>query len=312
MRGTMLRRDPGTAGAGALFVATIAAAIACAAAAPARLLAQPAAAAQHTEGVAAPPAEDDDDEVFTLQLGGTLNFGNSRTLQIAGGTHFLIHRDVHQFTFDLQATIGMAAVRDQTTREWGDFQDTARNILGTMRYDLFLDPDDALFAAIAGRHDTFAGLDFRFQGQAGYMRNIFREGEGGSHRLWGELGFDVTVDDRAPNPLPNPGVDPATCGMTGMPPCTLPNLEDQYSVRLYLGYDNHMNESWSFRTGLEALFDVVNGDNVRLNSISELRVTLDRNLQASLRFTLLFDNVPVPGNESVDTTTVLTLVYTLL
>ena len=101
--------------------------------------------------------------------------------------------------------------------------------------------------------------------------------------------------------------------MTPIPgPCTLPNIEDQYSIRLYVGYDNHMNDSWSFLTGLEALFDVVHGDNVRLSSISELRLHIDDNLQASLRFTFLFDNVPVPGNDPVDTTTVLTLVYTLI
>lgn len=274
--------------------------------------AQPAAASQHTEAVAAPPAEDADDEVFTIQLGGTLNFGNSRSLQLAAATNFLLHRDQHLFTLDLQATLGMAATRDQATRDWSEFDENARNILGRIRYDFFLDPDDALFASVAGRHDTFAGLDFRFQGQAGYMRNIFREGEGSSHRMWGELGFDVTVDDRAPNPLLNPAADPATCGMMDTAPCTLPNIEDQYSVRVFLGYDNHMNEAWAFRTGIEALFDVVNGDNVRLTSISEMNVRLDGNLAAGLRFTLLFDNVPVPGNDSVDTTTVLTLVYTLL
>ncbi|MDQ3033680.1 MAG: DUF481 domain-containing protein [Myxococcota bacterium] len=276
-----------------------------------RAAAQPAAAPAHSEAVAAAPEENADDTVFTLQLGATLNYGNTRAFQAAGGTHFLIRRDVHQFTLDVQATLGLAAVRDADTRVWGEMEDNTRNILARMRYDFFIDPDDALFAAVVGRHDTFAGLDFRFQGQAGYLRNIFREGEGSSHRLWGEIGFDVTVDDRAPNPLPNPGVDPATCGMLGMPPCTLPNIEDQYSVRLFLGYDNHMNESWSFLTGVEALFDVVNGDNVRLASTSEFRVQIEDNLQSSLRFTLLFDNVPVPGNETVDTTTILTLVYTM-
>ncbi|AKF10212.1 DUF481 domain-containing protein [Sandaracinus amylolyticus] len=279
-------------------------------------LAQPAAAAQHTEAIAAPPEEDADDEVFTIQLGGTLNFGNSRSLQLAGATNFLIHRDQHLFTLDLQATLGLAALRDNTTREWSDFEDNARNILGRLRYDFFLDPDDALFASVGGRHDTFAGLDFRFQGQLGYLRNIFREGPANEHRLWGELGFDVTVDDRYPNPLPNPAADPETCGMVidGMPTpaCFLPNLQDQYSVRVFLGYDNHMNEAWQFRTGLEALFDVVDGENVRLTSISEFRLRIDNNLAAGLRFTLLFDNVPVPGTDSVDTTTVLTLVYTLL
>jgi hypothetical protein len=283
----------------------------CGSTAAGRAAAQPAAPPQHTESVAAPPAEDADDTVLTLQLGGTLNFGNSRSLQLAGATRFLVHRDVHLFTLDLAATLGMAALRDQSTREWSAFDDNARNILGRMRYDGFLTPDDALFASVGGRHDTFAGLDFRFQGQAGYMRNLLREA-GNTHRLWGELGFDITVDDRAPNPLPRPGADPETCGMGDAPSCFLPNIEDQYSVRLFLGYDNRMNESWSFNTGIEALFDVVNPDNVRLTSVSEARVRIEGNLQASLRFSVLFDNVPVPGTDPVDTTTVLTLVYTML
>jgi hypothetical protein len=287
---------------------TILALLVLGAAAPAA--AQPAAAAHHTESVAAPPAEDADDEVFTLQLGGTLNFGNTRALQIAGATHFLLHRDQHVFTLDLAGTFGMAAARTEGT--WGELTENARNILGRIRYDFFIDPDDAIFASVAGRHDTFAGLDFRFQGQAGYLRNFLREGEGGSHRLWGEIGLDVTVDDRSPNPLPNPAADPATCGMMGAAPCNLPNIEDQYSARIYLGYDNHMNESWAFQTGIEALFDFVHGENIRLTSISEMRLRIDTNLQASLRFTLLFDNQPVPGNDPVDTTTVLTLVATLL
>jgi hypothetical protein len=266
---------------------------------------------QHSEAVAAPPADDDDDEVFTLQLGATLNYGNTRSLQIAGGTHFMIHRDQSVFTLDVQGTFGMAAARDAMTREFGDMQDNARNVLAKLRYDFYLTPDDALFAAIVGRHDTFAGLDFRFQGQVGYLRNIFREGEDDSHRLWGEVGFDVTIDDRAPNPLPNPDADPATCMLMGAP-CTLPNIEDQYSIRLFVGYDNHMAENWAFKTGLEALFDVVNGENVRLTSISEFNLKIEDNLQAGLRFTLLFDNAPVPGNDPVDTTTVLNVIYTAL
>lgn len=274
--------------------------------------AQPAAAAQHTEAVAAPPAEDADDEVFTISLGGTLNYGNSRALQVAAATHFQLHRDQHLFTLDLSGTFGAAATRDATTREFSDLGENSRNIIGRLRYDFFLDPDDALFASVGGRHDPFAGLDFRFQGQAGYLRRFFREGEGDSHRAWGEVGFDVTVDDRFPTPLPNPIADPATCDMAGMPPCTLANIDDQYSARLFLGYDNHMNEQWQFLTGLEALFDVVHGENVRLNWVSDFRVRIDGNLQAGLRFSLFFDNLPVPGNDPVDTTTVLNLLYTLL
>lgn len=274
---------------------------------PALALAQ----AEHTEAVVAPPEESTDQTDFTISLGATLNYGNSRSFQAAASTHFLIFRDIHQFTLDFATTLGLAAARetDPVTgeRNFTDLVENSRNILGRMRYDLWLDPDDALFAAVVGRHDPFAGLDFRFQGQLGYMRNLFRETD---HRFWGEVGFDVTVDDRYPNPLPNPAAMPGMCGGVDQPPCFLSDIDDQYSVRVYLGYDNHLNDTWSLVTGVEALFDVVNGENIRLSSISEFRLTIDANLQASLRFTLLFDNTPVPGNDPVDTTTVLTLVYT--
>lgn len=276
---------------------------------PGVALAQPAAASQFAETASAPPAADDTDDVLNLQLGGAFNYGNTRSIQAQGGANFLVLRDIHLVQGEAQFTFGSAATRDATSGQWSDFRENSRNILGRIRYDIFVDPEDSFFAVVGLRNDTFAGLDYRLQLQLGYMRNLFRECGRDDHRLWAEAGFDVTVDDRDPDPLPPSGVTGAECRLNGT---CLPNIEDQYSIRLYLGYDNHAHDAWTLRTGLEALFDLVDEENVRLNSISELLVRIEENFQAGVRFTFLFDNVPVPGKDTVDTSTVLTMVYSLL
>lgn len=286
---------------------------------PALAAAQPATPAQFTEAVTAPPAPDADDTVWQVTLGGTLNMGNSRSLQLSATNHFQIRRDVHQFTFDLTFMYGIASLRDATTQQFGDWNANAQNLNGRIRYDVFLDADDALFGVVVGRNDPFAGLDFRFQGQLGYMRNLFTEHEA-QHRLWFEIGADVTYDDRYPNPLcaaPPAGVTitPATCAGSDMRSYLLPGDELQPSARLYVGYDNHMNAEWTYRTGVEGLIDL-RGDphwrNVRLNWTNNLTLTVADHLGVTLTFNLLFDGEPVPGREEVDTQTILGLTYTLL
>jgi hypothetical protein len=284
-----------------------------------RALAQPATAAQFSEAVVAPPAETEDDTVWTLQLGGAFNYGNTRSFQLATTTHFMVRRDAHLFTADIAFTYGIAALRDAATQQFGVWNTNAQNFTGRLRYDGFLDPDNALFVSAAGRNDPFAGLDFRFQGQFGYMRNLLREADG-AHRFWLEIGGDVTYDDRYPNPLCSTGpmgttIDATTCfGDDGIS-YLLPATELQPSARLFVGYDNHMDSHWSYRTGLEALVDL-RGDphwnNVRVNWTNELHITIDSNLAAGLTFNLLVDGEPVPGRDPVDTQTILTIVYTMM
>ncbi len=281
--------------------------------------AQAAAPPQFTDTVVTPPAETEDDTVWTVQLGGTFNYWNTRSFQLAATTHFMVRRDAHLFTADLALTYGVASLRDPSTQEFGGWNANAQNFTGRLRYDGFLDADDALFVSVAGRNDPFSGLDFRFQGQAGFMRNLLREADG-AHRFWLEIGADVTYDDRFPNPLctaPPAGtlVDRTTClGDDGVS-YLLPGEELQPSARAYLGYDNHMDSHWSYRTGAEVLVDLrgdPNWSNVRVNWTNELHITIDSSLAAGLTFNLLVDGQPVPGRDPVDTQTILTVVYTLM
>ena len=280
------------------------------------------------EAAAAPPAPDSDDTVWTVQLGGTLNYGNTRSFQLSGGTHFLVRRDMHLFTMDFSFTYGIASLRD-ANGIWSGWNANAQNINGKIRYDLFLDPDWSLFAVAVGRNDPFAGLDFRFQGQLGISRNLLREAEG-NHRLWIEIGADVTYDDLYPNPLCPPGstlIDGTQTCMPAMgdPVATLPGDRQQYSGRGLIGYDNHMNREWRYLTTVEGLGgaligsgrDPMTGDpttvaNFRLNWQNELALTLVDNFAASLRFNFFYELVPPSGRDNIDTQTILSLQYTML
>jgi hypothetical protein len=285
--------------------------------APALASAQPAAAAQFTEATAARPTSTDDTQ-WTVGLNGQFNYGNARSLALGATTHFLVRRDVHQFTLDLTFQYGMASLRDATTQQFGAWNANAQNLNGRIRYDVWLDADDSLFATVVGRNDPFAGLAFRFQGQLGWARNLFTEAEG-HHRGWFELGGDFTYDQRFPSPFcgPAPGgvtLDRATCtGSDGMS-YRLSQDEIQPSARAFLGYDNHMNADWNFLTGVEVLVDL-RGDphwrNVRINWRSTLGVTLAQDLSATVNFNVLYDGEPVPGFQEVDTQTLLGVNYTL-
>ncbi|MBX7193917.1 MAG: DUF481 domain-containing protein [Sandaracinaceae bacterium] len=279
------------------------------------------------ETAAAAPAADSDDTVWNVQLGGTLNYGNTRSFQLAGGTHFLVRRDIHLFTMDFAFTYGIASLRD-ANGAFGPWNTNAQNINGKLRYDVFLDPDWSIFAVVAGRNDPFAGLDFRFQGQLGVSRNLFREAEG-NHRLWIEVGADVTYDDLYPNPL-CPAGSTAIAGTDtcmpamGTPVLALPGDRQQYSGRALLGYDNHMNREWRYLTTVEGLGGALMGSarddmgnpttvgNFRLNWSNELALSLVENLAVSLRFNFFYELVPPTGRDNVDTQTILSLQYTLL
>jgi putative salt-induced outer membrane protein len=256
--------------------------------------AQPAAVEQHTEAVLADSFQAD---VTTMNasLGGSLNTGNTEAWQLNAGSAFNLVRERHGFTLTMDFAYGRANVADDAA---DSLVDTVRNLKTKARYDFFLTPMDALFLAGAYRWDTFAGLDARVQGQLGYMRNFFKEKD---HRTWGELGYDLTYDNYDPDPLP----DPTTMG------AFLDGDEVVHSARAFLGYDNKLNATLTFLTGLEGLLNVEDTDDLRLNWDAALRSAIAESFQLELKFGLQHDTQPVPGAKKTDTITTINLIYTL-
>jgi len=251
---------------------------------------------------------DDDTTNWALNAGGVFNSGNTRSYTLNAGTNFGIIRGRHGFALEWTFNYGRA---DVPADDSDDLQQTVRNSNARVRYDLYLTRMDALFVALSHRWDTFAGLDTRLQGQAGYLRNFLREEK---HRIWGEVGYDITWDDFDPDPLPNPDpADPMLCEMTPSDPsCILDNNQVVHAGRLYLGYDNQLHENVRVTAGLEALLNLQEPEDLRLNFDAALRSTIAGSLQLEVRLKMLFDNVPVPGKEKLDTITTLSLIYTLI
>jgi putative salt-induced outer membrane protein YdiY len=195
----------------------------------------------------------------------------------------------------------------------GGWARNAQNVSGRVRYDRYLTPADTLWVTVLGRHDPFAGLDFRLQGRAGYARDVFREE---NHLLTAEVGYDFTIDWQIDE-------DPT------MP--SDPNPLPQHSLILNLAYANNISDSLTFGTSLEALFDLTdetgivsrpemppfpqenNGRyNLRLTSESTLGVRIDTSLAVQLKVKLIYDADPVPGREPLDVATTLNMVLTLI
>lgn len=256
--------------------------------------AQPEAISQHTELVEADVFQADV-TTLTANLGAAFNTGNTEAWQLNTGSDFALVRDRHGLGISMAFAYGRANVKDDDVDA---LVDTVRNLKTKARYDFFLTPMDALFLAGVYRWDTFAGLDTRASGQVGYMRNFFKEEK---HRFWGELGYDLTYDDYDPDPL----LDEDTGAV-------LDGDDVIHSARLFAGYDNQINQQVMFLTGLEALINVEDTDDVRVAWDNALRSAIGSGFQLELKLSLGVDARPVPGTEKVDTTTLVTLLYTLL
>ncbi len=285
-----------------------------------RAHAQPAAPAQLTERVAeAPPSEDVTS--WSLSAGAVVSTGNTRSWTANAGTNFRLVRGRSSVGAEWAFNYGRANLIGDDPD--AGYVDTVRNSNAKLRYDFFLTPMDALFVAVAHRWDTFAGLDTRLQLQAGYLRNFFKEE---NHRAWGEVGYDMTFDNFDPEAVQ----DPARTGAPECDPALVPFVSDRrengcfldgtqvvHAARVYLGYENALNENVRFLTGVETLLNLQEIEDLRLNFDAALRSTIAGSLQVEIKFKMLFDNVPAvraDGSdfEKLDTTTTISLIYSLI
>lgn len=251
--------------------------------------AQGPAVAQNTDRVAE-AAPTTDTQNWTASGGVVVNTGNTRSYSGSLGTAFSIVRGAHGFGFESTGTFGRAAASGTDT-----YVTNSRNILSRARYDYFFSQRHAAFVSGAHRWDTFSGLDARVQAQVGYQYNFIRET---NHRLWTEIGYDFTYDNLVQTQVASmPGVlTPADDRLT------------YHSVRGFVGWENQMNEHVSYKTGLEALFNVQVSQDWRLNWANTLNASISEKFQIELKFNVLYDHQPVQGFRTTDTRTTVNLV----
>jgi hypothetical protein len=190
-----------------------------------------------------------------------------------------------------------------------DVELTSFNIIARARYDLFLSQLDAVFIALAPRHDPFAGLDMRLQNQIGYSRNLYYPSD--AHRLWTEVGYDLTYDNTSPlQGAAAPAATPTT--NTSTKRCdTTDDTCLVHSARLFFGYTNRLSPTANLSLGVENLFDFVDPSNLRVNWLVELTSSITQTFKLGVQSRVLYDRVPVTAEASTyDVIAVAQLVYT--
>lgn len=254
----------------------------------------------------------DEDLRLQLQAGGNFGYGNARTLGFNVGATLDYRTANNQIGFEVtylyafaQQPLTCAAdpfgigctgldptMMTPASVRAGGFQDWAEssNNLGwRARWDHFFDLENAFFLAHRGRRDPFAGLDIRLTLQVGYSRMFLREEK---QRLWADFGLDATYDDYSSTVQRQ-----LETTRPSLPP--LQSYSERFvpSVRLFLGYDNHINDAITYRTGLEVLWNVVNPQHFRFDWQNQIRSRINGFLELSFDLTMRLDAQP-PGQTS--------------
>jgi hypothetical protein len=277
---------------------------------PGLLRAQAAATVTRFQEAAAAAA--DDDFRIQLQAGGNGAYGNTRGVGFNLAGSLLYRRGQNRFEAEVGYLYGVAqqplncvndpfgvgcqGINPATTApasvrsgEFQDWAESANNLTWRLRYDHFVDVDNAFFVAHRGRRDLFAGLDVRLTLQAGYSRVLLRET---NHRMWLDMGIDATYDNYS---------DTVQRQLAAGPAITIPlqsaNERLVPSVRLFYGYENRINEALTYQTGLEVLWNVVNPTHFRFDWQNQIRSRIAGFLELSFDLTMRLDGQP-PGQNT--------------
>ncbi len=258
--------------------------------------AAPVPAKQHAEAAAA-PAPVANQLTASMAAGATINAGNTRAYAGNAGGRLGLIRPPHQLTVEALGTMGYARATPGATVE-----QTSGNVIGRGRYDLFLSRMDALFVAMAPRRDTFAGLNLRLQNQVGYLRNLYFPAD--SHRLWTELGYDLTYD--VFSSITTTTTTDVTAEVNDLIPTdyagtltqtttstSKPKSDVVHSARIFFGYTNLTYPVANLNLGAEMLYDFADSENVRVNGVAEVTSSISGAFKLGIQSRVFFDNVPV-------------------
>lgn len=230
---------------------------------------------------------------LNTSAGGGLNTGNTKSYQLQVGGDFRLVRRPHAISANAAFAYGGADLPSDNA----GMVTTVQNLNARAKYELFLSDMDALFLATGFRWDPFAGISRRNNGQIGYGRYFISEAK---HRFWGEIGYDLTGTKYR--------------SIKGKPD-SVPEKSSEivHSARIFLGYENQLNDFVSYLGGIEGLVNLEHPKASRLNWENALRSTLNGSFKLELKFKLAYEAQPVvTGAKKVDTATVVSLLYSLL
>jgi len=230
---------------------------------------------------------------LSASAGGILNTGNANAGAMTAMGTFGLHKKRHKLGVAVAGNYGASRIGD------GKWRDTASNVQGRLRYEVFWLDRAVTYLQTTARHDPFQGLDLRYNVGPG-LGYYFLSQE--KHRLWAEVGYDFQLDLRRFEDRVS--IDPTTGAFA-----IVDRVGYRNAARLYFGYINRLSDKLTFDTGIEYLQGLVDPAQIRLNWDSSLQVHLRKHLSLATTFTLRFDNDPLPGIRKVDTVTSMSVVY---
>jgi putative salt-induced outer membrane protein YdiY len=245
-----------------------------------------------------------DETRFRLQVGASLATGNTRSFAGNFAGRFLLRRGNSQLTIDGAVNYGRAAVAatDAMTgmRRFGPDQTTAENYLLRARFDRFFLQDNSLYIGVLAFRDQPSGFNSRLSGQIGYLRNFVNVPL--RRRFWGEIGYDATYEN-----LNTPtAVMGANCSAAAMnPEC----WRFVHLARLFLGFEEHATQNLDLTAGVEGLMNVLNPADFRINGTVALASKLGDDFSLALSLTARYVNQPINGRDSLDTVTLISVIY---
>lgn len=240
------------------------------------------------------PKPTSDETNVNLSAGGLITTGNSKTLALTLNGQVDLRRGDNGFLIGVLGNYGESTIAPNPSAA------TAQNIQGKLRYDRFFVDRVAGFLLVTGRHDKFQGLSFRLNLDPGVKVVAYKDE---AQSFWGEAGYDFQFDARN------------DAGRAAIPPSTtlLDSTRTDHSARAFIGYRRNFNSAVTFSTGLELLQSFVKTDlgdfDTRVNFDANVAAKLDFGFSLGVGFTARYDRLPIPGRERLDTSTVLSVIY---
>ncbi len=208
-----------------------------------------------------------------------LNTGNSDNQTVGGQLAVAWKKAKNKIELTANGAYGRSTVAGVT-------EEVTNNAKAQLRYDRFLAEVMSVFALYGLSFDKPAGFDGIISIAAGFLHEFLRQDP---HSLRYEIGPSYNHEDRTDD-----------------------TKEDIFSARGFLGYVFKFSDSAKFAEDLEALVNIEDANDVRINSLTSLIFKLTNIISFQVGFNLRADFQPVPGFEKVDTTTTVGLIFDLV
>ncbi|MCB0309020.1 MAG: DUF481 domain-containing protein [Bdellovibrionales bacterium] len=210
-----------------------------------------------------------------------LNTGNAENQTFGGNAALSRKWHMNETTATANGAYGRA--KNSTT---GNSETNTKNWKTALRYDRFISEPVSIFALGHIGQDVPAGFDWRFGGASGVSHSLLKSDV---HFFKYEAGYDYTREYR---------VAAADANI--------------HSARIFLQYKYMISKSAQFGQDVENLLNLQDGSDFRLNALTSLTMKLTDKIAFQMGFGVRFDNQPVAGFKSTDTTTQAGLVLNFL